>query len=133
MSARALMRGRISRVAFFSFAAVIGLTFCWHSHDAKEIVSRWALSVDRLLSVSTRKSPPALATSSDLLRRGAVPPEVTAARHSANRFDAPQERTYADGATTHGVKQNTRIENVIAASAFSGETHSGAGDETDNH
>ena len=65
VSARALMRGRISRVAFFSFAAVIGLTFCWHSHDAKEIVSRWALSVDRLLSVSTRKSSPALATSSD--------------------------------------------------------------------
>ena len=108
VSARALMRGRISRVAFFSFAAVIGLTFCWHSHDAKEIVSRWAFSVDRLLSVSTRKSPPALATSSDLLRRGTVPPEVTASRHNANRFDAPQERIYADGATTYGVKQNTR-------------------------
>jgi hypothetical protein len=108
VSARALMRGRISRVAFFSFAAVIGLTFCWHSHHAKEIVSRWALSVDRLLSVSTRKSPPALATSSDLLRRGVVPPEVTAARRNANQFDAQQERIYADGATTHGVKQNTR-------------------------
>jgi hypothetical protein len=107
VSARALMRGRISDVAFFSLAAVIGLTLCWHSHEAKEIISGWTLSLDRLLSVSTRKSPPALATSSDLLRRGAIAPEVTAARHSANQFDAQQERTYADGATTHGVKQNT--------------------------
>jgi hypothetical protein len=105
VSARALMRGRISRVAF-PFAAVIGLIFCWHSHEAKEIVSHWALSVDRLLSVSTRKSPPSLATSSDL-RRGAVAPKVTAARHSANQFDAQQERKYADGAATHGVKQHT--------------------------
>ena len=104
VSARALMRGRISDVAFFSFAAMIGLTLCWHSHEAKEIISSWTLSLDRLLSLSTRKSPPALATSSDFLRRGAV---VTAARHSANQFDAQQERTYADGATTHGVKQNT--------------------------
>jgi hypothetical protein len=107
VTATALMRGRISRVAFFSFAAVIGLTFCWRSHDAKEIVSRWGLSVDRLLSVSTKKSPPVLATSSDLLRRGAAAPEVTAARHSANQFDAQQERTYAAGATAHGVKQTT--------------------------
>ena len=105
VSARALRRGRISHVAF-PFAAVIGLIFCWHSHEAKEIVSHWALSVDRLLSVSTRKSPPSLATSSDL-RRGAVAPKVTAARHSANQFDAQQERKYADGAATHGVKQHT--------------------------
>jgi hypothetical protein len=103
VSARALMRGRISRVAL-PFAAVVGLTFCWHSHDAKEIIRHWALSVDRLLSVSTRKSPPLLAASSDL-RRGAVAPKVTAARHSANQFDAQQ--AYADGATTHGVKQHT--------------------------
>jgi hypothetical protein len=103
-SARALMRGPISRVAF-PFAAVIGLTFCWHSHDAKEIISHWALSVDRLLSVSTRKSSPSLASSD--LRRRAVAPKVTAARHSANQFDAQQERTYADGATTHGVNQHT--------------------------
>ena len=96
VSARALMRGRISHIAFFSFAAVIGLTLCWHSHEAQEIVSRWTLSVNRLLS----KSPPALATSSEPLRRGAVPPEVTAARHNANQFDAHQERIYADGATT---------------------------------
>ena len=131
VSARALRRGRISRVAF-PFAAVIGLIFCWHSHEAKEIVSHWALSVDRLLSVSTRKSPPSLATSSDL-RRGAVAPKVTAARHSANQFDAQQERKYADGAATHGVKQHTEFENVIAAFTFSGETHSGAGDGADNH
>ena len=104
-SARALMRGRISRVAF-PFAAVIGLTFCWHSHDAKKIISHWALSVDRLLSVSTRTSSPSLATSSDL-RRGAVAPKVTTARHSANQFDAQQERTYAEGATTHRAKQHT--------------------------
>jgi hypothetical protein len=105
VSASALMRGRISRVAF-SFAAVIGLTFCWHSHDAKEIISRRALLVDRMLSVSTGKLPPSLATFSDL-RRGTVAPKVTAARHSANQFDARQERTYADGAATHGVKQHT--------------------------
>jgi hypothetical protein len=105
VSARALMRGRMSRVAF-PFAAVIGLTFCWHAHDAKEIMSHWALSVDRLLSVSTRKSPPALTASSDL-RHGAAAPKATAARHSANQFDAQQERTYADDATTHGVKQHT--------------------------
>jgi len=104
VSARALRRGRISRVAF-PFAAVIGLIFCWHSHEAKEIVSHWALSVDRLLSVSTRKSSPSLASSD--LRRRAVAPKVTAARHSANQFDAQQERTYADGATTHGVNQHT--------------------------
>jgi hypothetical protein len=106
VSARALMPGRISRVAFLFFAAVIGLTFCWHSHAAKEIVSRWALSADRLLSVSTRKSPFTLATSSDV-RRGAVAPKVATARHRANQFDAQQERTYADGATTRGVMQHT--------------------------
>ena len=105
VSARALRHGRILRVAF-PFAAVIGLIFCWHSHEAKGIVSHWALSVDRLLSMSTRKSPPSLATSSDL-RRGAVAPKVAAARHSANQFDAQQERKYADGAATHGVKQHT--------------------------
>jgi hypothetical protein len=104
VSARALVRGRIFHVALVSFAAVI----FWHSHVAKEMVGSWPLSVDRLLSVSTRKSPPALAASSELLRREAVLPEVTAARHSAKQFDVQQERIYADGAPTHGVKQNTR-------------------------
>jgi hypothetical protein len=108
MSAKSLMRGRIFHVAFFSFAAVIGLAFCWHSQEAKEIVSRWALSMDRLLSVSTRESAPALATSSELLRGRALP-ELIAARPSANRFDPQQERIYADSATTHRVKQKTKL------------------------
>jgi hypothetical protein len=108
VSARALMRGRISKAAVFSFATAVALTIGWQSREAREIVSRWTLSVDRSLSVSTRKSSPAIATSSELPRRVAVPPEITAARHSANRFDAQQERIYADGAPTHGVKQHAR-------------------------
>jgi hypothetical protein len=108
MSARAFMHGRISHVVFFSFAAVIGLIFCWHSHEAREIVSRWAWSMERFLSVSTRESPPTLATSSELLRRRALPHELAAARHGANQFDAQQESIYADGAATHRVKQYTR-------------------------
>jgi len=108
VSARVL-RGRISKVAFFSFAAAVALTICWHSREAREMVSRWALSMDRLLSVSTSKSPPALATSSEPVRRAAVPPEIAAARHGdANHFNAQQERISENGATTRGVKQNTR-------------------------
>ena len=108
VSARAFMHGRISHVVFFSFAAVMGLIFCWHSHEAREMVGRWAWSMERFLSVSARESPPALATSSELLQRRALPHELTAARHGANQFDAQQERIYADGAATHGVKQHTR-------------------------
>jgi hypothetical protein len=109
VSAAVLMRGRITNVAFFSIAAAIGLTICWHSREAREIVSRWALSMEPSLSASMSKSPPALATSSELLRRAAVPPEIAAARHSdANHFNAQQERIHANGLTTRGVKQNTR-------------------------
>ena len=98
-SARALMRGRISRtLALFSLAGLIGLTFGWHSHreEAQEVVRRWASSVDGLLSVSTWKSSPAPATSG-LLRQEAVAPEVAATRHSAEQFGA-----------TQWVEQNTR-------------------------
>jgi hypothetical protein len=109
MSGKALMRGRIFHAAFFSFAAVVGLAFCWHSQEAKEMVSRWALSMDRMLSVSTRGSAPALATSSELLRGRALPSELIAARPSANRFDPQQERIYADSATTHRAKQRTKL------------------------
>jgi hypothetical protein len=109
MSAKASMRGRIFHAAFFSFAAVVGLAFCWHSQESKEIVSRWALSMDRMLSVSTRESAPALATSAELLRGRALPSELIAARPSANRFDPQQERIYADSATTHRAKQRTKL------------------------
>jgi len=104
-----VLRERISKVAFFSFAAAVALTICWHSREAREMVSRWALSMDPLLSVSTSKLPPALATSSEPVRRAAVPPEIAAARHSnANHFNAQQERISENGATTRAVKQNTR-------------------------
>jgi hypothetical protein len=109
VSATILMRGQITNVTFFSFAAAIGLTICWHSREAKEIVSGWVLSMDWSLSASTSKSPPALATSSELLRRAAVPPEIAAARHGdSNHSNVQQERMYANGATTRGMKQNTR-------------------------
>jgi hypothetical protein len=106
--AGALMNGRLFHIAFFSFAAVVCLTLCWHSHEAKEIVSRWALSMDRLLSISTGESPPALATFSEPPRGRALPPGLTAARLSANQFDAQQERTYPGGSATHRVKQDAR-------------------------
>ena len=96
------MRGRISRtVALVLFAALIGLTFGWYSHreEAQEIVRRWALSVDPLLSVSRRQSSPATATSTELLRREAVASQVAAARHNAEQLGAYQQQTYADAAT----------------------------------
>jgi len=111
VSARALTRGQISHVALFFFAAAIGLAILWHSFEAKEIVTRWVLSLDRSLSISTKRSPPELATSSELLRRAAVPPEITAALHSAKRNDAQQERMYADGAA--GLKQSTRLKRSV--------------------
>jgi len=109
VSARALMRERISEVAFFSFAAAVALTICWHSREAREIVSHWTLAMDRSLSVSTSKSPSTLATSSELLRRAAAPPEIAAAQHSdANHTNAQRERISENTPTTRGVKQNTR-------------------------
>ncbi len=109
VSATVLMRGRITNLALFSFAAAIGLTICCHSREAKEIVSRWVLSMDPSLLASAIRSAPALATSSELLRPAAMPPEISAARHrEANHFSAQQERIYANGAATRGVKQNTR-------------------------
>jgi len=113
VSARALTRGQISHVAIFSFAAVIGLTILWHSFEARAIVSRWVLSLNRSLSIYTQKSPPVLVTSSELLRRAAGPPEITAALHSAKHNDARQERTYADGAAVSGGKQNTRSKRSV--------------------
>jgi len=113
VSARALTRGQISHVAIFSFAAVIGLTILWHSFEARAIVSRWVLSLNRSLSIYTQKSPPVLVTSSELLRRAAGSPEITAALHSAKHNDARQERTYADGAAVSGVKQNTRSKRSV--------------------
>jgi hypothetical protein len=133
VSARALMRGRISHAALFSFAVALCLIFGWHSHEAKEIVSRWTLSADQSLLVPTRKSPPALATSSELLPRGAVSPEVTVVRHSESRFDAQQKRMYADGASNRRVKQNTRSKRSSTSLHFSGEGRSAAGNETANH
>jgi hypothetical protein len=135
VSAREFMRGRISRtVALVLFAALIGLTFGWYSHreEAKEIVRRWALSVDPLLSVSRRESSPATATSTELLRREAVAPQVAAARHNAEQLGAYQQQTYADAATTQGVERSKRSSPPLHSRA---KTHSdaGAGDETDNH
>jgi hypothetical protein len=109
VSARLLIHGQIANVAFFSFAAAAALTICWHSREVREIVSRWTLSMDRSLSVSTSKSPPALATSSEPLRRAAAPPEgATARRSAANHFSTQQERIFENSATTRGAKQNTR-------------------------
>jgi hypothetical protein len=109
VSARALMRERISEVAFFSFAAAVALIFFWHPREAREIVSRWTLSMDRSFSVSTSNSSPALATSSEPLRRATVPPEVATARDSdPDHFSAQQEHISENGATTRGIKQHTR-------------------------
>jgi hypothetical protein len=109
VSARLLMRGHMPKAAFFSFAAAAALTICWHSREAIEIVSRWTLSMDRSLSVSTSKPPPELATSSEPLKRAAVPPEgATARRSAANHFSTKQERISEDGGTIRGVKHNTR-------------------------
>jgi hypothetical protein len=111
VSARALIRGRVARtLALFLFAALIGLTLGWQSHrqEAKEMVRRWALSVDRLLSASTRKSLPAPDTSSELPRREAVAPDFRAARHGAEQSGSHQEQIYADVTTMQAVEQNPR-------------------------
>jgi hypothetical protein len=113
VSARALTRGRISHVAIFSFAAVIGLTILWHSFEAKQIVSRWVSLLDRSLWIYTQKSPPVLVTSSELLRRAAGPPEITAPLHRAKQNDAQLERIYADGRAVRGAKQNTRSKRSV--------------------
>ena len=135
-------KARTSRsLALFFIAALIaiGATFAWHSQgdEAKEMVRRWALSLDWLLSISTTKSPPAPAaasTSPELARPlEAVAPDLVAAsthRRAARcraKTDVPRCRYGEGGRAEHQIK------NVIAASTFSVETHSGAGDETDNH
>jgi hypothetical protein len=138
---RALVRGRTSRtlVLFFVAALIgVGATFAWHSQgdEAKGMFRRWALSLDWLSSVSTTKSTPAPAaasTSPELVQPlEAVAPDLVAARHSAEQPAAEQKQMYPDVATAEGRAEH-QIENVIAASAFSGETHSSAGDGTDNH
>jgi hypothetical protein len=103
------MHERVSEVAFFSFAAAVALTIVWHPREAREIVSRWTSSMDRSLLVPTGKSSPALATSSEPLRRAAVPPEVATVRRSeANHFSAQQERISKNGLTTRGAARHTR-------------------------
>ncbi len=107
---RGLMRWRISRtLALFLFVALIalGATFAWHSHGngTKEMAYRWTLWVDRLLSVSAGKEPPApaAATPPEL-----VQPELDAARNRSEQSDVHQEQRYFDNLAKQGVEQNTR-------------------------
>ena len=112
---RALMRGGISRtVVLFFFAGLIalGATFAWHYHgnDTKEMVSRWVLPVDRLLSVSVEKEPPAPAagaTPPELVRQEAIAPDITATG-SSEQSGVQQEQRYSDIPTKQGVEQNTK-------------------------
>jgi hypothetical protein len=110
-------KARTSRsLALFFIAALIavGATFAWHSQgdEAKEMVRRWALSLDWLLSMSTTKSPPApvaASTSPELARPlEAVAPDLVAASHTAEQPAAEQRQMYPDVATAKGVEQNAR-------------------------
>ena len=128
VSARALMRERISEVAFFSFAAAVALIFFWHPREAREIVSRWTLSMDRSFSVSTSNSSPALATSSEPLRRATVPPEVATARNSdPDHFQCTARTHIRKWRHNSRNKAAHQIENVFADRAFSGKSRSDAG------
>jgi hypothetical protein len=96
-------KARRSRsLALFFIAALIavGATFAWHSQrdEASEMVRRWALSLDWLLSMSTTKSPPApvaASTSPELARPlEAVAPALVAASHTADQSAAKQRQRY---------------------------------------
>ena len=113
---RALMRGGISRtLVLFFFAGLIalGATFAWHYHgnDTKEMVSRWVLPVDRLLSVSAGKEPPApaaAATPPELVQHEPIAPDIAATRSASEKSGVQQEQRYSDIPTKQGVEQNTR-------------------------
>jgi hypothetical protein len=101
--ARVLARGRVSRtLALLLFATLIGLASGWQSHrqEAKEMVGRWALSVNQMLSALP-------ATSSELPRREAIAPDFSAAHHGAERSGSQQEQIDADVATMPAVEQST--------------------------
>jgi hypothetical protein len=117
VSNRTLARGRTSRaLALFSIAALIGVgaTFAWHSQrdDAREMVRRWALSLDWLLSMSTTRSPPGPAAASpspELVQPlETVAADLAAAPHTAEQPAAGQKQMYPDVATGKGVEQDTR-------------------------
>jgi hypothetical protein len=112
---RALVRGGIYRtLVLFLFTGLIalGATFVWHYHgnDTKEMVGRWVLPVDRLLSVSAEKEPPApaaAATPPELVRQEAIAPDIAATR-SSEQSGVQQEQRYSDIPTKQGVEQNTK-------------------------
>ena len=110
------MRGGISRThALFLFTALIalGATFAWHSHrnETMEMVRRWALSVEQLLSSSAGKVPPAPAADStppELVRHEAIASDLATTGNGSDQSGAQREQRYSDVAATQGVEQNTR-------------------------
>ena len=110
------MRGGISRtLVLFFFAGLIalGATFAWHYHgnDTKEMVSRWVLPVDWLLSVSARRSRPRPLQPLLLLSwcgSEAIAPDIAATSKPSEQSGVQQEQRYSDIPTKQGVEQNTR-------------------------
>jgi hypothetical protein len=112
---RALMRGRTSRpLGVLFIAALIAVAaFAWRSQgdEANGAMKRWALSLGRLLSMSTTESPPAPAaapTSPGSPRPlEAVASDLVAAPHTEEQ-PAAEQKQVPDVATAKGVEQNTK-------------------------